>query len=98
LPRVIPSAAAERDADDIWFWIATDSPNAADRMLALFDEVSQTLAEFPMAGVARDDLSPGLRSFPAYPYLLFYRPVVGGVEIIRVLHGRRNITTELFNS
>lgn len=54
------------------------------------------LAEHPKAGVARDDLATGLRSFPVYPYILFYRPITGGIEVVRVLDGRRNITPDLF--
>ncbi|WGM40609.1 Toxin ParE3 [Caulobacter sp. NIBR1757] len=54
------------------------------------------LAEFPNAGPARDDLAPGLRSFAVYPYVLFYRPITGGIEVVRVLDGRRNITPDLF--
>ena len=93
--RILRTAAAERDAEDIWFWIAQDSPNAADRMLASFDSVATLLAERPLIGASRSELGRDIRSFPANPYLLFYRPVAGGVEIIRILHGRRDIDDRL---
>jgi toxin ParE1/3/4 len=96
LGKVVTSAVAERDADEIWFRIASDSPRAAEAMLLSFDEAAGMLAQHPKAGVARDDLSPGLRSFVVYPYLLFYRQIAGGIEVARVLHGRRNITPDLF--
>jgi toxin ParE1/3/4 len=96
LPKIVTSAAAEADADEIWFWIAAERPRAADALLHSFDEASAMLAEFPKAGLARDDLAPGLRSFVVYPYILFYRPISGGIEVVRVPDGRRNITSELF--
>ncbi len=33
---------------------------------------------------------PGLRSVLVHPYTVFYRVTNGGVEIVRVLHERRN--------
>ena len=36
--------------------------------------------------------------FPVREYLIFYRPIDDGVEIVRVLHGKRNITQEFFSS
>jgi toxin ParE1/3/4 len=43
------------------------------------------------AGRERPELAPRLRSFPAGRYVLFYRPIGGGIEIVRVLHGSRDI-------
>jgi toxin ParE1/3/4 len=36
-------------------------------------------------------LSEGLRSFPVGDYLVFYREADQGIEIVRVLHGSRDI-------
>jgi toxin ParE1/3/4 len=96
LAKVVTSAAAEADADEIWFWIAAERPRAADAMLRDFQEASAMLAMFPKAGPSRDDLAADLRSFAVYPYILFYRPIPGGIEVVRVLDGRRNITPDLF--
>ena len=96
MAKVVTSVAAEADADEIWFWIAAERPRAADALLRSFDEASSMLAEFPKAGVAREDLASGLRSFAVYPYILFYRPIAGGIEVARVLDGRRNIMPDLF--
>ncbi|TAE60722.1 MAG: type II toxin-antitoxin system RelE/ParE family toxin [Nostocales cyanobacterium] len=38
-----------------------------------------------------DELAPSLRSFPVGKYLLFYRSVVDGIELVRVIHGARDI-------
>ena len=44
-----------------------------------------------MMGRARDELAPGLRSFPIGRYVIFYEPLPDGVAIARVLHGARDI-------
>jgi toxin ParE1/3/4 len=36
-------------------------------------------------------LDPGLRSFPVHPYVVFYRPQVDTILVVRILHGRRDI-------
>jgi toxin ParE1/3/4 len=44
-----------------------------------------------MAGRAREERLPGLRSFPAGRYLIFYTPTDGGITLDRVLHGARDV-------
>jgi toxin ParE1/3/4 len=45
----------------------------------------------PYSGRPRDNLLPGVRSMPVHPYVVFYRVRNEAVEIIRVIHGRRDI-------
>ena len=44
-------------------------------------------------GRLRDELAPFLRSFPVKNYLIFYRPIDEGIEIVRILHGSQDIET-----
>ena len=88
--------SAKLDARDIWRWIAADSPRAADRLLARFDEVFAMLVHSPGAGRARRELAHGLRSFPISEYVAFYLERNDGVEIVRILHGHRDIDSGLF--
>ena len=44
--------------------------------------------------IFRDDLSPGLRSIPHGNYLIFYRLMNNGIEIVRVLHGSRDLPSQ----
>lgn len=89
--RVRKTVPAKRDYVQIWLHIAGDSVDAADRVVAEFDEKLQLLAQFPGLGQSREDLAPSLRSFPVGNYLLFYRAVKGGIELVRVLHGARDL-------
>ena len=88
--------AAEDDARGIWRWIATDSPRAANGVFDQFETISAMLAEHPLTGRGREDLAPGLRSFPAGPYILFFRQAPYGIEIVRILDGRRDIDASFF--
>lgn len=53
------------------------------------------LADFPLLGVARDDLSPGLRSLQVGQHVILYRADERNVVIIRVLHKRMDLATHL---
>jgi len=81
---------------DIWSDIAQDSPANADRLLDRIRDTLNRLAAMPFMGQARFDLAPGLRMFPVGNYLIFFQPIENGIEVIRVLHGRRHITGRFF--
>ncbi len=42
-------------------------------------------------GQSCDDFERSLRSFPVENYWIFYRPIDGGVEIVRVVSGYRDL-------
>lgn len=96
MPQVFKRPRAEADLVDIWRYIAQDSPANADRMLDRISETLNRLAAMPFMGQARFDLAPGLRMFPVGSYLIFFRPIESGIEVIGVLHGKRNITGRFF--
>jgi toxin ParE1/3/4 len=84
------SDAARSDLDEIWFYVAKDNPDAADKLIRALVSRFATLASMPLIGRQREELSPNLRSFPVGRYVIFYRPMENGVEIARVLHGARD--------
>ena len=90
MPRYSVATEAQRDLDDIWVFIAQKDVDAARRMLAAIRERFPPLGRFPELGRSAD-FAPDLRRFAAPPYVIFCRPVEGGVEIVRVLHGARNL-------
>jgi len=82
---------ARQDLIEIWRYVAHDDAEAADRLLDRIDISCAHLAEAPALGPARDDIRPGLRYFVVDAYLIFYRATRDGVEIVRVVHGRRDL-------
>lgn len=91
MPQVIRTPAAEDDLWEIVLYIAQDNEEAAFRLADEIDRRFQMLADVTGAGQARPELLPEVRSFPVGNYLIFYRPMSDGVEILRVLHGARNL-------
>lgn len=85
------TAASKRDYAEIWNYIADDNPDSADDLLRLFDQKVTLLSDFPHLGRARPEIRPRLRSLAVGDYLLFYRPLRDGIELLRVIHGARNV-------
>ncbi|YAF99522.1 MAG: type II toxin-antitoxin system RelE/ParE family toxin (plasmid) [Nodularia sp. CChRGM 3473] len=89
--RLIRTVKAEEDLIEIWMYIAVENPEAADRLLDQIESKCQMLASKLGLGQARPDIAPELRYFPAGRYLILYRELTDGVEIVRVVHGARHL-------
>jgi toxin ParE1/3/4 len=91
MPSVALRPRARLDLAEIWAYIAEDSPDHADRLAAKFDRQFRALARHPNMGRPRPELSPALRSIPVGRYVIFYLPLKRGIEVVRVLHGSRDL-------
>lgn len=91
MPRLTFAPSALADLDGIADHIGQDNPDAAGRFVRKIKETCRLIAGRPLMGRARNDLLPELRSFPVGNYLLFYDVTSGGVEIVRVVHGSRDL-------
>ncbi|HAG96059.1 MAG: plasmid stabilization protein [Pseudomonadales bacterium] len=89
MPELIISPEAEADLIEIWLYIAEDSPVNADRFLDKLNDKAQKLAETDL-GVERPELGEGMKSFPVDRYVLYYRPIDNGAELVRVLVSSRD--------
>ena len=91
--RFTPDAVADRD--DIWQFIASDNRAAADRVEEATFAACEALARNPLQGHVRPDLTKLPVRFwtpPSYPnYIVVYRPETNPLQILRVLHGKRNV-------
>src|ERR1700755_1712378 len=93
MPRYKRSLASKSDYLEIWLYVAeqSQSVNAADRVVSSFDEKLSLLASHPGMGPSREDIGPGLRTFPVGSYLLIYRVIRNSIELVRVVHGSRDL-------
>ena len=91
MARVTRRPLAAADILDIWDHIAEDSLDQADRWVDKLDEKFKLIATQPLMGRARDELAVDLRSFPFGRYIIFYAPIEGGIDVVRVLHSARDI-------
>ena len=85
------SATAERDLDDIWHYIATNS-GSVERANKFVDTITQRLsilARSPKAGTLRAEIDLELRGMPIGDYIVYYRERKRCVIISRIIHGGR---------
>jgi toxin ParE1/3/4 len=92
---VIWHSVAEEDLTEAYLSICRDSAEMAERMLEAVGDALEFLRENPQAGRSR-----GLRSVPdirswsprGFPgHLIFYRSVGDDIEVVRFLHGARDL-------
>ncbi len=84
------------DLLDIWEFVADDDETTADGVLDRIEAALIVLAGNPFAGRARPELAYKLRSFSIGNYAIFYRPIDGGIDVVRVLSGYRDIGQTAF--
>ncbi len=86
---------ARADIFDIWSFIAEHSEDAADRVERAIYEGCEFIAEGPLRGHSHPGVTVrGLRfwTLTRYPhYIVVYRPETKPLQIVAVLHGKRNI-------
>jgi toxin ParE1/3/4 len=85
------TAQAEEDLIEIWTYIAQDNPDAADRLLERISGKLPLLAEQPALGPSREDIAQELRYLPVGNYLILYRIIADGIEVVRIVQGMRSL-------
>lgn len=90
------SSIAEQDIDEIVSYIAYENPTAAFDLLDGMYDTMNLLAENPMIGHKREDLTDKPVRFWTFKwhYLIIYTEAPP-IEIVRVLSGYRDITNLL---
>jgi len=93
--RYVLTPLAKADIFNIWSYIAADSEDAANRVERAIYEACAFLAEGPMRGHTRPYLTKRPLRFwtlTRYPnYIVVYRPETSPLQVVAVLHGKRNI-------
>ncbi len=94
--KVDITEAAERDAAEIWEYIAQDKPDAATAFIVQLEEQIGTLERFPeRCLLAPEDelLGTPYRHLLHGNYRTIFKTVGSRVTILRVLHGARLLDT-----
>lgn len=84
-----PEAIA--DLDSIEDHIALDDVDQALAFIERLYETMTLLAGQPLMGRARPELGADIRSFPVGRYVIFYQPLLNGIDVVRVLSGARDV-------
>jgi toxin ParE1/3/4 len=91
MPNLALRPRALTDVAEIWAYIAEDSPDRADAFVGLLESKLQALSRRPGLGRRRPELHSDIRSLVVGRYVVFYLPLSRGIEVVRVLHGSRDI-------
>jgi len=93
------TSQAASDLVEIWNFIAEDNPTAADEVAEAIFRGCELLADSPHIGRFREDLtSLPVRFWVVQPYsnyLIVYRPEEKPLQVIRLLHAARDVSTLL---
>jgi toxin ParE1/3/4 len=99
---ILKTPRAERDLVDHFEFIARDKIPPARRFLKVAQKSFELLAAMPGVGREWDSPLPHLAGIRVYPmpegfrnYLIFYRPVQDGIEVLTILHGARDLDAAL---
>jgi toxin ParE1/3/4 len=95
LIEVVLRPEAEADLLEIALYIAQDSPERAEKLIAKLRRRVRFLQTLPLAGRPRPELGEGLRSLVERPHVILYRLIDDAVEIVAFLHGARDIQAAL---
>jgi toxin ParE1/3/4 len=91
MSRCIISPSASRDLNAISDYFLAQNIEAGERLLREFNQKCQNLMRFPNMGKQYSIIREGLRGVPLDGYIIFYRLLADGVEILRVVNGRQDL-------
>jgi toxin ParE1/3/4 len=93
MPRVVRTPLARRDLKEIGGFLARESQNrvVALRFLDVIAEKCELYATRPELGERCDEFAPRVRRFPVGNYVVFYKPLDSGIQVLRVLHASRDL-------
>lgn len=98
MARYLLTEPATADLQEIKDYIAQDSVSASRKIIGELKKAIRGLAEMPGKGHNREDLTEQAVFFwPVNNYLIVYRPETNPLEVVRVIHGRRDLEEILKN-
>jgi len=92
IPTILITPAAEDDLVNLWAYIAQDNREAADKVYKAAEQTFATLAAMPAMGTLYLPKRARLKDIRFFPvkqfknYIIYYRAIPDGIEIIRILH------------
>jgi toxin ParE1/3/4 len=98
MSRAALSPLALRELRAAARWIAKDNPAAARAFRAAVAEAANRIGEHPLIGVRRPELAKDPFRFvvlTGFPYLVVYYAERTPPVIARIVHGARDLPTEL---
>jgi len=88
---LVRSRRARNDLIAIWRYVAADNATAATELVKRIDGRCEALLDFPEMGVLHRGGRKDIRQLTEGDYLILYRATARRIEIVRVMHGRRDL-------
>ena len=104
MPTYLITEPAKLDLRMIWRTIAKDNRTAANDVLKHLEIYFETLARSPKIGRIREEFTEKLYVFSGRKskwrssYLIFYRIVNEGIQIIRIIEAHRDVPLSFLSS
>lgn len=95
--RIDVAQEARRDILRCMRYLANENANMPERFLKAFEKTCKTLLDMPRMGREKNYGHVSLRGVREFPivrfqkYLVYYRENKGKLEVVRVLHGARDL-------
>jgi|SRR4051794_24959185 len=91
MARPIFSRRAKVDLLEIWNYLAEYAGiETADRFTRFLYDRCEFLAASPGLGQLQPGIGPGIRTFSAKSYTIFFERLPDGISVLRVAHGSRD--------
>jgi toxin ParE1/3/4 len=91
------SLDAVQDLESIQQYVLEKRPSSVDDVMESIEAACILLGLHPGVGRTRDEIAAGVLSFPAGRYLIFYDKDNDTINILRVIHGSRDIPIAFFD-
>lgn len=91
MKEVILSKEAKADLVEIGDYIAAQNPLRAASYAEELYSKAQNIGSAPLAYPKRSDFGPDLRAAVHKPYLIVFRVTKNAVEVVRIIHGARDL-------
>lgn len=89
--RIAPAARDDLKRISRYIAVERQSPHGAKRLRGYFLDSFRQLARHPHLGQACPEFGPNVRIWPVGSYVVLYQPQEGGVDIVQVAHGARDL-------
>ena len=85
------ASLARSDLQEMSRYVGKRNPAAAEKILDELIDRFELIGSQPAIGAPRDDLLEGMRHTVVGRYVIYYRSAKKGIDILRVIHGSRDI-------
>lgn len=94
--RSVLSPRAQRDIEAIWdYTVENWGADQAESYIRAIRSAIETVAADPRRGRPCDNLRVGYRKYASGSPVIFYRPIAGGIDVVRILHQRMDFDRHL---